>query len=64
MSEDKRGSLPSLRRKPIDFLSRDEAREAVRQDAVLDLSGAADALSAQPGTFPAQWDPKLGIHVT
>ncbi len=29
-----------------------------------DVSGALPSGAAPPVAFPAQWDPKLGIHVT
>ena len=41
---DKKNELPSLRKTPLDFLSRDEARQAVKPVAALDASEAAQAL--------------------
>jgi hypothetical protein len=43
MSE-KKNELPSLRKTPLDFLSREEARQAVKPEAALDTSAAAQAL--------------------
>ena len=43
MSE-KKGGLPSLRKSPLDFLSQEEARQAVKPVAALDTSEAAAAL--------------------
>ena len=43
MSE-KKSELPSLRKKPLDFLSPEEARQAVKPVAALDASEAAQAL--------------------
>jgi len=48
MSQEKKNGLPSLRKTPLDFLSRDEARQAVKPVAALDTSAAAQALRSEP----------------
>jgi len=47
----KKNELPSLRKTPLDFLSRDEARQAVKSDVVLDASEAAEALGLSRSAF-------------
>jgi hypothetical protein len=49
MSQKKNG-LPSLRKTPLDFLSPDEARQAVKPVAALDTSEAAQALRSEPNS--------------
>ena len=43
-----KNALPSLRKTPLDFLSRDEARQAVKPEVVLDAAEAAQALRSDP----------------
>ena len=45
---DKTKGLPLLRKTPVDFLSRDEARQALNPDVALDASEAARALRSEP----------------
>ena len=47
---DKKNSLPTLRKQPLDFLSRDEARQAVKPVASLDANDAAAALRNEPNS--------------
>ena len=49
MSEKKNG-LPSLRKSPLDFLSQEEARQAVKPVAALDADEAAQALRSEPNS--------------
>ena len=46
----KKTELPALRKTPLDFLSRDEARQAVKPVAALDTSAAAQALRTEPNS--------------
>ena len=48
MSDQKKNGLPELKKKPLDFLSPDEARQAVKPVAALDTSEAAQALRSEP----------------
>ena len=50
MSQQKKNELPSLRKTPLDFLSRDEARQAVKPVGALDTSEAAQALRSEPNS--------------
>src|ERR1700752_658994 len=45
---DKEKGLPLLRKTPVDFLSREEARQALNRDTALDASEAARALRTEP----------------
>src|SRR5262249_16958240 len=47
---DKDKGLPLLQKTPVDFLSRDEARQALNPDAALDATEAAKALRAEPNS--------------
>ncbi len=50
------GSMPGLLKNAIDWVSRFRPQPFNEHHALL--------MSASPSIFPAQWDPKLGIHVT
>ena len=58
MSEKKNG-LPALRKTPLDFLSRDEARQAVKPVAALDTAEAAQALRTEPMAGASQQQGKM-----
>src|SRR4026209_2078232 len=47
---DKDKGLPLLRKTPVDFLSREEARQALNPDVALDASEAAKALRSRPNS--------------
>jgi hypothetical protein len=47
---DKEKGLPLLRKTPVDFLSRDEARQALNPDGALDAAEAARALRSEPNS--------------
>ena len=47
---DKEKGLPLLRKTPVDFLSREEARQALKPDVALDASEAARALRSEPNS--------------
>ena len=49
MSDQQKG-LPLLRKTPVDFLSREEARQALNPDVALDASEAARALRSEPNS--------------
>ena len=47
---DKEKGLPSLRKTPVDFLSPEEARQALKPDVALDATEAARALRSEPNS--------------
>jgi hypothetical protein len=49
-TSEKKHGLPSLRKSPLDFLSRHEARQAINPVAALDTSEAALALRTEPNS--------------
>src|SRR5436309_3755300 len=47
---DKEKGLPLLRKTPVDFLSREEARQALKPDVALDASEGARPLRSEPNS--------------